>query len=79
MRTTIIKTGNDYSINIPPTLLVACDMDNEVELLVDNKRLIIAAYKKPRHGWFTEFKAQEAETDAFEGLPVDEGDDDWVW
>jgi hypothetical protein len=79
MRTTITKAGSSFSIDIPPILLVACGMENEVELLVENKKLIIQAYNQPRQGWFDHFQPNSVDVNGLEDLPADEGDDEWVW
>ena len=58
MKTTIIKIGNSKGIRIPKTILSECKITDEVDLLVDDKKIIIQPFnKKPRIGWASKFKS----------------------
>lgn len=78
MRTSLRKVGNSRGIIIPSALLAACDMGDEVDIRLEGKNLLIAPIKAPRAGWFANYKL-EADAEPFAGLPVDEGDEEWVW
>lgn len=57
MKTGIIKIGNSRGIRIPETILTECQIEEEVDLKVENDRLIInPSRKKPRHDWDKKFK-----------------------
>ncbi|NOT19997.1 MAG: AbrB/MazE/SpoVT family DNA-binding domain-containing protein [Sideroxydans sp.] len=78
MRTSLRKVGNSRGIIIPAALLTACEMGDEVDIRLEGKSLLIAPINAPRTGWFVGYKP---ETDAapLAAIPVDEGDEEWVW
>lgn len=51
MITRIVKTGNIHSIHIPETILQQSGLEDEVELEVRNKQLIIKPKRDVREGW----------------------------
>lgn len=79
MRTAIRKIGNSKGVIIPAALLETCELGEEVELTVRGKALVIEAVKSPRAGWFDGFRPEAPDTDAWSGLPADEGDEEWQW
>jgi len=78
MRTSLRKVGNSRGIIIPAALLAACEMGDEVEIRLEGKTLLIVPIKAPRTGWFDGYKP-EADAEPLAPLPVDEGDEEWVW
>lgn len=78
MRTSLRKIGNSRGVIIPASLLAACEMGDEVDIRLEGKNLLIAPIKAPRAGWFDGYK-QEADVEPLKALPVDEGDEEWVW
>lgn len=78
MRTSLRKVGNSRGVIIPSALLAACDMGDEVDIRLEGKNLLIAPIKAPRSGWFAHYKP-EADAEPFAALPVDDGDEEWVW
>lgn len=78
MRTSLRKVGNSRGIIIPATLLAACEMGDEVDIRLDGKNLVIATINAPRTGWFAGYK-EEADASPLVAIPVDEGDEEWVW
>ena len=78
MRTRLRKVGNSRGVIIPATLLAACEMGNEVDIRLEGKTLLIAPIQAPRSGWFEGYKP-EADAEPLAALPVDEGDEEWVW
>lgn len=79
MRTAIQKIGNSRSIIIPANLLTACGLDDEAELTVQGKTLLIEAVPSPRKGWFEGYQPESASEDVWATLPPDEGDEEWQW
>lgn len=79
MRTAIQKIGDSRGIIIPANLLTACGLDDEAELTVQGKTLLIEAVKTPRAGWFKGYQPEAAGEGVWETLPPDEGDDEWQW
>jgi antitoxin MazE len=78
MRTTIRKIGNSRVVIIPAALLAACEMGDEVDIRLEGRNLLIEPLKAPRVGWFEGYKP-EADGELLAMLPVDEGDEEWVW
>ncbi len=79
MRTAVRKIGNSRGVLIPAALLAACRIENEIELHIDNGRLVMEPVRAPRAGWFDDFDAgKEASSTAWPGLLA--GDDkDRAW
>jgi antitoxin component of MazEF toxin-antitoxin module len=46
----IVKMGNDFGIRIPRRLLDQAGLSDEVEILVENRSLVIRAVGKPASG-----------------------------
>ena len=78
MLTTLRKVGNSRGVLIPATLLAECRIDGAVEMTVESGRLIITPVLAPRAGWFDNYQA-DADVNAWENLPVDEGCEEWLW
>jgi antitoxin MazE len=80
MRTILRKIGNSRGVLIPAALLAACDIKEEIEMRVENNRLIIESVTPQlRQGWFDGYQA-EGDTDAWVKLketPVEQ--DEWAW
>jgi antitoxin MazE len=56
MRTNIIRIGNSQGIRIPKILLEKSHLGTEVELEVENEKIIIRSASHPRHGWSEKFQ-----------------------
>ena len=78
MLTTLRKVGNSRGVLIPAALLAECRIDGAVEMSVEGGRLVITPLRAPRAGWFEGYRADD-DFDAWKGLPVDEGCEEWVW
>jgi antitoxin MazE len=78
MRTSIRKIGNSRGVLIPAALLAECGIADEIEMHLENSRIVIEPVKNPRAGWFEGYQAQ-ADTDAWNGLPPEADSGDWEW
>ena len=78
MHTQLRKIGNSKGIIIPAAFLESCALNDEVELRIEGKSLVIESLKKPRAGWFDGYQAESAETEWNEILP-DDVSDEWQW
>jgi antitoxin MazE len=47
----LIKIGNSRGVRLPKALIEQVGLDDEVELSVEEQRLIITASSAPRTGW----------------------------
>ena len=78
----IVPIGNSKGIRIPKAILDQCNIENEVDLEVENGKIIIEPIKGiPRKGW-TESLIQMAETGEDQLLLEDTIDiemEDWEW
>lgn len=64
MRTNIIRIGNSQGIRIPRILLEQSHLGKEVELEVEDEKIVIRSAAHPRQGWAEKFR-----------LMVESGDD----
>jgi len=56
MRTNIIRIGNSQGIRIPKILLKQSRLGTEVEMVVENERIVIRSASRPRKGWGEKFR-----------------------
>ena len=78
MRTSLRKVGNSRGVIIPAALLAACEMGEEVDIRLEGKNLLISPIKAPRADWFKDYQP-EADVEPLAELPMDEGNEEWVW
>jgi antitoxin MazE len=78
VRTTVRKIGNSRGVLIPAALLAACRIEDEIELHIDDGRLVIEPVRAPRAGWFDNFATSRETTEAWPEL-LSGDDKDWVW
>jgi len=78
----IVPIGNSRGIRIPKTILEQCDIENEVELEVENGKIIIEPIKRiPRKGWNESFSqmAKVKEDTLLVDDTIDLEMEDWEW
>ena len=78
----VIRIGNSRGIRIPKVLLEECRLGEEVELDVEDGRLVVHAPRRPRQGWAEAFKRMaEAGDDKLLDTPTATEFDkkDWKW
>ncbi len=56
MRANIIRIGNSQGIRIPKVLLEQSHLGNEVELEVEDEKIIIRSASRPRQDWGEKFR-----------------------
>jgi antitoxin MazE len=61
MRTSIVRIGNSQGIRIPKVILEQCHLGPDVELEVEDEKLIIRSASFPRQGWEEKFKRMASE------------------
>ncbi|MDF3818572.1 AbrB/MazE/SpoVT family DNA-binding domain-containing protein [Leptospira sp. 96542] len=82
MKTAVVKIGNSKGIRIPKTILASCHIEDEVDLLVEDDKIIIVPFKiKPRTGWEAQFKEMALNKDDKLIFPdsIDLDSKDWEW
>jgi antitoxin MazE len=63
MKAAIIQIGNSQGLRIPKPILKQCGFDQEVEIEVHDKKLIVKNPSTVRHNWSTAFKAMQKNGD----------------
>ena len=78
MRTAVRKIGNSRGVLIPAALLAACRIEDQIDLHIEEGRLVMEPVRAPRAGWFDNVSADKEIAAAWpDVLPGD--DKDWVW
>ena len=84
MRTSIIRIGNSQGIRIPKVLLQQSHLGTEVELDVEDEKIVIRSASHPRQGWGEKFKLM-AETgddkmiDRDSSVETEWEKEEWQW
>ena len=63
MRARIVKIGNSQGIRIPKPLLEQLKINEDVEIEVENKQIIIRPISNPRVGWDDAFREMAENSD----------------
>jgi antitoxin MazE len=83
IKTRIVRIGNSQGIRIPKLLLEQTDIGTEVELEVQENRIVIRSSKLSRYGWEEQFKIMAEQGDDFlldESVQLTSWDEeDWEW
>lgn len=84
MRTNIIRIGNSQGVRIPKILLEQSHLGTEVELEVENEKIIIRSASHPRQGWSEKFQlmaksGDDKLIDADLGGETEWDKDEWEW
>ncbi len=83
VKTRIIKIGNSQGIRIPKPLLEQSGLKEEVELEVEENKIVIQAVTRPRQGWAEAFAAMaEQGDDALldpDVIDAEWDDQEWQW
>lgn len=84
MKARIVKIGNSRGIRIPKPLIAEAGLEDEVEMSVEDDRLVISAAPKPRSSWAEAFRkmAQRGDDVLIDGdIQWGTGWDqeDWEW
>ena len=84
VKTRIVKIGNSQGIRIPKLLLDQVDLGTEVELAVQQNRIVIRPAYRARHSWEQAFMAMAEQGDdrMFDDdvlLPTAWDEGEWEW
>jgi antitoxin MazE len=83
MKTELVRIGNSRGIRIPKPVIEQCGFGDEVDLRVENQRLIISPEHQPREGWEEKFRAAGPATEdeqLLESIGANEFDrSEWRW
>lgn len=84
MKTRIIRIGNSQGVRIPKPLLQQSGLGEEVELEVQDGKIILRSAEAPRSGWAEAFRSMAARGDDVlldaDSISTTEWDEDeWQW
>ncbi len=84
MRVRIVKIGNSQGIRIPKPLILQAGLTGEVELEIEDNRLIISQAGCPRAGWAEAFRrmAERGDDSLLDGDVVSGSrwdEEGWEW
>ena len=84
MKAALVKIGNSRGIRLPKPVIEQCGFENEVEMEVHHRELIIRSARHNREGWDAAFAAMsELEDDKLLDLVAEPGtawdDEEWEW
>lgn len=83
MRTNIIRIGNSQGIRIPKILLEQSQLGPEVELEVEEQKIVIRAATRPRQGWEEKMRllAEQGDDHLAAELPAPTAweQNEWQW
>jgi len=82
MKTHLIAIGNSKGIRIPMVLLKQCHIEDQIDLEVEDDKIIIKPIKsKPREGWADAFRLmnERGDDELLLSGSVDVADKDWEW
>ena len=83
MKARLVRIGNSQGVRIPKAVLRQCGMDDEVEMTVEDRRIVITPGRQPREGWDDGFRAAEAAGEDELLLPDDLSqpwdEEEWSW
>ena len=84
MKAAIVKIGNSRGIRIPKPVFEQCGFTNEVELEVENHRLVVRSSSRPRARWEESFslmakKGDDVLQSEYETMPNGWDETEWEW
>jgi antitoxin MazE len=82
MRTRIVPIGNSQGLRIPKAILNACGLRGEVELSIEEDKLIVEPSREVRQGWAAaaQHMADSREDELLDpAVPTEFDVDEWEW
>ena len=82
MLISVVQIGNSKGIRIPKAILEQCNIHDQIELEVENGKIILEpVHDSPRKGWDEAFREMAENNDdhllIFDGVDIDM--EDWEW
>ncbi|CAB5093257.1 hypothetical protein D3OALGB2SA_1447 [Olavius algarvensis associated proteobacterium Delta 3] len=84
MRARVVKIGNSRGIRLPKPLLDQTGIIEDVDLEVENNRIIIRPVSSPRNGWENTFRSMAEKGDngmviGDENISHSWDEEEWQW
>ncbi|MGH7884427.1 MAG: AbrB/MazE/SpoVT family DNA-binding domain-containing protein [Thermodesulfobacteriota bacterium] len=80
MKAKLIDIGNSKGVRLPKSIIEQCELENQLNIEVINKKIIISKSNNPRDGWNEKFKdlgKESLENNDFIQNKFDE--EEWEW
>jgi antitoxin MazE len=81
MKARLVRIGNSRGIRLPKAIIDQVGLDDEVELLVEDQRLVIVPAARARAGWAEAVQALGADpaTERAAAAPTRFDETEWHW
>jgi antitoxin MazE len=81
MKARLVRIGNSRGIRLPKAIIEQVGLEDEVELRVEEQRLVIVPAKRARTGWAEAIQATGAESanDLDPSPPTRFDETEWQW
>ncbi len=82
LKTRLVRIGNSQGIRIPKDLVHELRLGKEVEVAVEERRLVIRSAHRPRAGWAGQFRrmARNGDDTLLDApTPTKFDGDEWEW
>jgi antitoxin MazE len=81
MKARLIRIGNSRGVRLPKAVIDQVGLDDDIELRVEENRVIITASAPPRSGWADAAKrlATESRGRMDSPVPTRFDEDEWQW
>jgi len=81
MKARLVRIGNSRGIRLPKALIDQVGLDDEVELRVEDQRLVIVPVTRARAGWAEAIEAKGADpaSKLDPAIPTHFDETEWQW
>lgn len=79
MRTSLTKIGNSKGVIIPSHLLKQCGFEDEVEIDINDHKIVISPPEKVREGWAEAIHNEEPDDLLLDEASNDFDKSEWTW
>ena len=71
MRVKLTKIGNSWGIRLPKNVIKECEFQKELNLTIEQKRVVLSAIHQERAGWREKIADAQLSLTAYDG--------EWQW
>ena len=81
MKARLVRIGNSRGVRLPKAVIDQVGLGDDIELRVEDNRVVITAAAPPRTGWAEAAKQLSARTDGLldAAQPTRFDEDEWQW
>ncbi len=77
MKTKLVKIGNSKGVRIPKSLIDEAGLTDEIELMLQNKEIVLKSVSTPRETWADRYKKELEKEDTSQKEEIWFLDNDW--